>query len=141
MEHFKRLHGCGFRDSGCLQLNGLQPWELTLNGMKPAPPCIKERSLRWDAQSQDPDSLGVVTHRPLSSSFLLWFIFRILYQVIPKRNYLGAYGYRDKKKQAQPCTTTLRRSRCCQGTLNTCPRTWRPISGTMPTRVKKAVST
>ena len=32
------------------------------------------------------------THRPLSSSFV-WFIFRILYKVIPKRNYLGAGGY------------------------------------------------
>ena len=31
------------------------------------------------------------THRPPSSS-LLWFIFRILYKVIPKRNYLGPMG-------------------------------------------------
>ena len=32
----------------------------------------------------------MVPHRPLSSSFL-WFISRS-YKVIPKRNYLGAYG-------------------------------------------------
>ena len=31
------------------------------------------------------------THRPLSSSFL-WF-FLESYKVTPKRNYLGAYGY------------------------------------------------
>ena len=30
------------------------------------------------------------THRPLSSSFL-WFMFKS-YKVLPKRNYLGAYG-------------------------------------------------
>ena len=33
------------------------------------------------------------SHRPLSGSFL-WFIFRIHFKrVIPKRSYLGAYGY------------------------------------------------
>ena len=33
-----------------------------------------------------------LTHRLHSSSFL-WFIFRILYKVVPEWTYYGAYGY------------------------------------------------
>ena len=49
-------------------------------------PCSKHKSASiYNMGAWNP------THRPQSSSFL-GFIFRILYEVIPKRNYFGAYG-------------------------------------------------
>ena len=48
------------------------------------------------------------THRPLSSSFS-WLVFRILQGIIPKRNYLGAYGFmvlhRDRPSSPPSCKT------------------------------------
>ena len=53
---------------------------------------------------------ALYTHRPLSSSFL-WLLFRLLYKVIPRRNYLGAFGYYDASGRSPDPTSAISAAR------------------------------